>query len=151
VSTPIERLLIIEEIRQLKARYFRLMDTKRWEQFAELFTDDLVADMCMASGTYDASGYMVGGRTFAQSVRGHVDTLITVHHGHTPEIEVLSSTSARGIWAMEDKLWKPDGSPSTLPFSKCHGYGHYHESYVCIEGRWLISAIRLSRLLVESC
>ena len=31
----------IEEIKQLKARYFRLMDTKQWDEWADLFTDDL--------------------------------------------------------------------------------------------------------------
>ena len=33
-------LLEIEQIKQLKARYFRLMDQKRWDEFAQLFTED---------------------------------------------------------------------------------------------------------------
>ena len=30
--------------------------------------------------------------------------VVTVHHGHMPEIELTSPTTARGIWAMEDML-----------------------------------------------
>jgi hypothetical protein len=30
----------IEGIRRLKARYFRLMDTKQWDEWAELFVDE---------------------------------------------------------------------------------------------------------------
>ena len=35
--------------------------------------------------------------------------VVTVHHGHMPEIELTSPTTARGIWAMEDMLRYPDG------------------------------------------
>ena len=38
----LERLVAIEEIKQLKARYFRCMDTKDWEGFAEVFAPDAV-------------------------------------------------------------------------------------------------------------
>src|SRR5262245_37696101 len=33
-------LVEIEEIKQLKARYFRLMDEKRWDEWAEVFAED---------------------------------------------------------------------------------------------------------------
>jgi 3-phenylpropionate/cinnamic acid dioxygenase small subunit len=33
----------IEQIRQLKARYFRFLDTKQWEAWRGLFTDDFTA------------------------------------------------------------------------------------------------------------
>ena len=31
----------IEAIKQLKARYFRLMYTKQWDAYRQVFTDDL--------------------------------------------------------------------------------------------------------------
>ena len=37
----VRRLLDLEELKQLKARYFLYMDTKDWEAWRELFTDDL--------------------------------------------------------------------------------------------------------------
>ena len=37
----IQRLLDIEELKKLKYRYNRLMDTKAWDHFRDLFTEDL--------------------------------------------------------------------------------------------------------------
>ena len=33
----------IEQIKQVKARYFRFVDHKRWEEWGELFTEDVTA------------------------------------------------------------------------------------------------------------
>ena len=44
-----QSLLIREEIKQLKARYFRLMDTKQWQKFAAVFTEDADAQDRVAS------------------------------------------------------------------------------------------------------
>ena len=41
----IDKLLAIEEIKQLKARYFRFVDTKDWTGFAGLFAADAVFDL----------------------------------------------------------------------------------------------------------
>jgi hypothetical protein len=37
-----EQWLEVEAIKQLKARCFRLMDTKEWLPFSQVFTDDVV-------------------------------------------------------------------------------------------------------------
>jgi hypothetical protein len=68
--------------------------------------------------------------------------VITVHHGHMPEIELTSPTTATGIWAMEDHLWWPAGSPIT----SLHGYGHYHETYRKSSEGWRIATLTLTRL-----
>jgi hypothetical protein len=47
-----------------------------------------------------------------------VDDIETVHHGHMPDIEITSPTTATGIWAMEDRL----------------------------DGEWKIATLRLTRL-----
>lgn len=141
------RLLAIESIKQLKARYFRFMDTKNWQELPTVFAPDAVMDM--RGETADDSGLISGADNIAAFMRQSVEFLVTVHHGHTPEIDILSETSACGIWAMEDKLWKPEGSRSTLPFNALHGYGHYHETYSKIDGQWLIQTTRLSRLRVD--
>ena len=38
------RLLAIEEIKQLKARYFRFLDTKDWAGLTTVFTPDAVSN-----------------------------------------------------------------------------------------------------------
>ena len=51
--TP-EQLVEVERIKQLKARYFRLMDTKDWSGLARVFTADAELDV-----TDDAEGRVV--------------------------------------------------------------------------------------------
>ena len=55
--------------------------------------------------------------------------------------------SAKAIWAMEDKLWWPEGSP----IKHMHGYGHYHETYQrCGDGHWRIKSLKLTRLRADT-
>ena len=87
----------IEAIKQLKARYFRLLDTKQWDGFRELFTSEFVSD------TRGSGGKVIeGGDEFVAFVKKTLGANPTVHHGHMPEIELTGEGQARGIWAMED-------------------------------------------------
>ena len=145
--TELERMLIVNAVHQLKGRYFRTLDCKDWAGYEAVFAPDLVADMRDASGQRDESQLIFGAAAYVAGLAPALQGVITVHHGHSPEIDVLSATEATGIWAMEDKLWP--GADSPLPFRFLHGYGHYHERYVLWEGDWRIREIRLSRLHVE--
>ena len=142
-----ERLEAIEEIKQLKARYFRCMDTKDWDGFTSVFAPNARMDVSgeLGDGAADSGGVTTGNREIAAFVRASIDDVTTVHHGHMPEIDVTSPTSATGTWAMEDHLWWPDGSPITA----MHGYGHYHETYEKVHGRWLIASTTLTRLRTD--
>ena len=142
----VERLEAIEEIKQLKARYFRCMDRKDWDGFASVFAPDARMDVSGELANEAAGrGVTIGDHEIADFVRASIDDVTTVHHGHTPEIDVTSPTSATGIWAMEDHLWWPEGSPITT----MHGYGHYYEAYEKVGGRWLITSTTLTRLRTD--
>lgn len=145
--TDIEKLAAHAEICALKARYFRMMDAKDWAGLEATFAPDLRADFRAAAGGDDESQLIEGAARYVATLSGILANVITVHHGHMPEIHVESPTSAHGIWAMEDKLWVPEGSD--LPFRRLHGYGHYHEKYVRLSDGWRIQDIRLSRLHLE--
>jgi hypothetical protein len=137
-----ERLIAIEDIRRLKARYFRCMDTKDWDGFRDVFAADAEMDMRAEAGE---AGLVRGAPEIAAFVRGAVDTVVTAHHGHMPEIDVTSPTTATGVWAMEDVLrWPPGG-----PIADMHGWGHYHETYVKGDGGWRIQTLTLTRLRVD--
>jgi hypothetical protein len=139
-----ERLRAAEEITQLKARYFRFLDTKQWADWENLFTADATLDISQESppGVTEARPLITGRGNILAFVRKVLADVVTVHHGHMPEIEVTSETTARAIWAMEDKLRWPDGK--TL-----HGYGHYHETYEKGGGTWRIKTVKLTRLRVD--
>lgn len=143
----IEKLLAIEAIKTLKSRYFQTIDAKDWAAHRALFADDLVADMRASAGGYDESQLIKGADAYIDFLAPMLVPITTVHHGHTPDITIESESHAQGIWAMEDKLWVAEGSD--LPFRFMHGYGHYHENYVCVDGQWRIQSIRLSRLHLE--
>jgi len=131
-ADPLQRILDLEEIKQLKARYFRTLDTQAWDEFAQVFARDAVMEVP------EASLVKRGREAIAASVSGVLKGARTVHHGHMPEIELTSETSATGIWAMFDYV--------ELPEFTLQGYGHYHEEYVKRGGRWQIKSIRLTRL-----
>jgi hypothetical protein len=135
----IEDLADIEAIKQLKARYFRLLDQKRWSEWGEVFTEDAHLD---SSG--DAPHAVATGRAaIVALVSGGVGQAVTVHHGHMPEIEITAPGRARGVWAMEDYLEFP-GEPPSLTV---HGRGHYFEEYEKgDDGQWRIRSLRLVRL-----
>ena len=127
----------IEQIHQLKARYFRMMDTKDWDGLREVFTADAVIDTTEDSGTI-----IEGVDEYLPFLISQIGDVVTAHHGHMPEITFVDDDNATGIWAMEDELWWPEGSP----IRHLHGYGHYHETYVRREGQWRIASLRLTRL-----
>jgi|SRR5579871_4714345 len=164
MMTDSEKLLAIEEIKQLKARYFHCVDWKDWKGFYGVFAPDVEFDMrdsfkaadptSGASRVYgrpellaaiDTSGWRMQGRDqIAANGSSQFADVSTVHHGFNPQITIRSAHEASGIWAMHDILRFPGG-----PITEIHGYGHYHETYRRIDGRWLIQTITLKRLRID--
>ena len=103
-----DELDAIEQIKKLKARYFRCMDAKDWDGFQAVFADDASMDTTQEAPNIEV---VIGAPQIRQFVEGSVGPVITVHHGHMPEIEITSPTTANGIWAMQDFLKMPEGSP----------------------------------------
>jgi hypothetical protein len=129
-------LFDVESIKQLKARYCRHLDAKDWTSWRELFTDDFTSDLAGADGRG-----MVGVDEFVVYTRRTIGkaTQPTVHHVHAPEITLTSTTTACGVWALNDVV-------RLLPGVTLYGYGHYYETYEKASGHWLISSSRLTRL-----
>ena len=158
--SPAEQLLAVEEIKRTFAGRLRCMDTKDWDSYASFHTVDVVSDSWRSQGAAQPAGQaagapVTGGAALTEAIRSTLDGAVpvtSVHHGHTPEIELTSDTTARGVWAMEDRLWwtRPgtDGAPAIEEW--LHGYGHYHEEYRYEGGRWLISYRALTRLRVDA-
>lgn len=124
----------LEAIRQLKARYFRTMDTKDWAEMRKVFADDVVADTTAAGGIV-----INGANEFVGFLEETISGATTVHQGHMPEIALTSPTTATGIWALNDLVIWPDGT-------RLDGYGHYHETYEKVGDDWRIKSMKLTRL-----
>jgi hypothetical protein len=139
----LDKLLAIEEIRALKARYFRCVDLKDWAGLAEVFAEDALFDI-----SDDLPGAVMTGREkILAAVSEPLALAVSVHHGHCPEIEITSPTTATGVWAMEDMLRWP--ATAEAPARRLHGYGHYYETYERLGGVWRIKSLKLKRLAVD--
>jgi SnoaL-like domain len=137
----LHRLADIEAIKQLKARYFRLMDQKRWDEWAQVFSED--AHLVVPEGNVDERGRAAVVRSVSQVLEG----VRTVHHGHMPEIEIIDRDHARGTWAMFDYVEFPLSAAGQR--QGLQGFGHYTEEYVREGGAWRIASLHLSRLRID--
>ena len=128
-----DRLAICE----LKARYCRLMDTKQWDAWRDLFSEDYELDV-----TEGTDLPVIKGREAAlDRVLSSIRHAITAHQVHSPEIRI-NGDDALGVWAMQDRVIFPNGTSLT-------GYGHYHDRFKRQNGQWRIVALKLTRLRVE--
>jgi hypothetical protein len=126
-----DRLAIFE----LKARYCRLLDTKQWDEWAQLFTEDYVLDVSEAGG-----GPPIEGRDAAMaSVFDSIGQAVTAHQVHFPEI-TINGDEALAVFPMQDRVLFGAGKYSLT------GYGHYHDNLVRVDGEWKIAKLKLTRL-----
>ena len=137
-----ERLQAIEEIRQLKARYFRYMDTKQWDMLRTVFTTD------MRVVSPDGAVWIEGGDAFAASLQHSLENSVSCHQGFTAEIDILDADNATGIWAMQDIIAWDDRHPRE-GWKAITGRGHYHETYRREDGEWRIATLSLTRLRLD--
>lgn len=140
--TGLERLLALESIRNTKARYCRFIDTKQWDALGGVFAPDAVADFSTEGNPIPV---LSGRDTIVQVFRDLVDVAVTVHHVHSAEVEFVSENEAKVISPMEDWVTFPEGNENT----SFHGFGHYHETFVKIDGEWYIQHTSLKRLRLD--
>jgi hypothetical protein len=132
-------LASIEEIRQLKYRYFRTLDLKLWDEFGDCLAVDVRAEY----------GTQAMGEPLHYTSRADVvdfmsknlgPGIITIHIANHPEIDVDGDTAA-GSWAFEDTVIVPDFKMII------RGGGYYLDSYrKDSDGRWRISGTSYERI-----
>jgi hypothetical protein len=137
-ADQLRRLLDIEAIKDLKARYCRFVDTKQWQAWGDLLVDDYHFDS--DGGIYEGRDNVVA---FVERALGNA---VTVHHVHTPEIAFTGPDSATGIWPMYDYVIIPNGDSQFV----LHGYGWYEEEYVRTADGWRLQRCRERRIRVDT-
>jgi hypothetical protein len=143
----LEKLLAIEDIKATKARYWRGVDMRDAELLRSAFAADAVIDT--RDSVKPGQGDQRSREDFIVNLINVLEGVVTVHHGHAPEITVTSATEASAIWPMEDRLWVEDAD-SPLPFRKLKGWGHYHDTYRKTPDGWRIAYTKLVRIKVET-
>lgn len=129
MSFTLQQLSDLEEIRQLKSRYFRCIDTGNHAELATCFAEDVEVD-------YRGGGYRlrVSGRAdMVEFVASSFNSdVVAMHHGHTPEITFVDADTAKGTWYLEDRFINPERGEDTV------GSSLYYDTYVRTAQGWKI-------------
>ena len=141
-----EQALAIEEIHQLKARYIRCMDMKDWVCWEGVFARDF--QFKAGDLQFHSAKEMVQ----ATHKTGLFERVKTVSHAITPEITMLSPTTAKGSWGCDFLHYFPAGSTAAqgqeivAPGHWNHTDGYYYDTYVKIGGKWFIQSEEIHSL-----
>ena len=134
----LQQLSDIEEIRLMKHRYFRGIDTADASLLADMFTDDISVDY--RGGSYRVS---LQGRenmlTFLAN-SFHSDA-VAMHHGHMPEITITGEDTADGVWYLEDIFIDVARKSHTI------GSAIYKDKYRRVGGKWKIERTEYDRVI----
>jgi bile-acid 7alpha-dehydratase len=128
----------IEAIKKLKAKYFRCVDKKLWEEMETVLTEDAVADYGMGIEL------LQGRKEIIEFLKKNLDrdSMISVHQGHNPEIEITSDTTARGVWVLNDRL-------IIQTIATLNGWRYYEDEYVKVNGEWKKKSTKIANILEE--
>jgi hypothetical protein len=143
----LNQLAAVTAIRRLKARYFRAVDLKQWDELRGLLTDDVSFFRAPNRvGPIPLEPWTQGRDSFMAFVQQSLEGASSIHRGFEPEVDVIDATHANGIWPMNDRVTHP--TDATRRFT---GNGHYHERYERgADGEWRIAQMTLTRIDVRS-
>jgi len=124
-------LVALEEIKRLKHRYLRCIDTKDWDGLADVLTADAVADY--GTPTYGRPLRLEGRDAIVGFMRKQLGPgLITTHFATQPEID-LDGDEASGTWAFQDTVIAVEYGVVII------GAAFYEDRYRREDGRWRIT------------
>ena len=138
MAYTLQQLSDLEDIRTLKHRYFRGIDTADMDLLGTMFTDDVTVDY--RGGTYRVR---LSGRTdmlefLANSFHSGA---VAMHHGHMPEITLTGDDEAEGIWYLEDIFINVEQGYHTI------GSAIYRDLYRREDGEWRIARTEYDRVI----
>lgn len=129
----------IELIKQLKARYFRFLDTRNIEGLQSVFTEDASARFKGPDYDFDLNGWPALEAFYRKSFSADA---FGMHNGHHPEIEV-SGNHATGIWYLQDIFVQLKHDITVM------GSALYEDEYRREDGVWRIATTGYVRLWEE--
>ncbi|MEY8018374.1 nuclear transport factor 2 family protein [Mycobacterium servetii] len=126
----------IEAVKQVKYRYLRALDTKRWDEFADTLADDVVGDYGSSVGEEHHFTNRVDLVNYMRKSLG--PAVITEHRVTHPEITV-SGDDASATWYLQDRVIVSEFNFMLI------GAAFYHDTYRRTEDGWKISATGYER------
>jgi hypothetical protein len=132
-------LAALEEIRRLKYRYFRTLDLKDWDEFAQTLTADVLGRY--GTRVYGERLTLDGREAIVGFMREQLTTsVVTMHVAQHPELDV-DGDEAEGSWGFEDTVIVPDFKVLI------RGAGYYRDRYRRgTDGVWRIAETTYERI-----
>ncbi|QIL83360.1 nuclear transport factor 2 family protein [Diaphorobacter sp. HDW4A] len=127
----------IERIKQLKARYFRAIDTCNLELLQGMLTPDIKLAFQSPAYEFHLEGVDKALDFYKTSF---TKTRLAMHNGHTPEIEVNGDT-ATGLWYLNYVFINLEEK------THMNGGAIYEDRYVRRNGVWWIAQTGYKTLL----
>jgi hypothetical protein len=129
----------LEEIRRLKYAYFRTLDLKEFAQLGALLTEDATASYEDGKTVLESRDAIV---TWLENALGDPG-IVTEHHGHHPEITLVSETDAEGTWYLQDRVIVPAAD------LEIGGTAFYADRYRKTSEGWRIAHTGYTRVFEE--
>ena len=133
----LQKLIDIEEIKNLKHRYFRAIDMADFDLLDNVFSPDISIDYRGGTYRWESKGKETIKESLTHAFHNQTAAMHTDHH---PEIEVLSQTVATGKWYLQDIFYNFDLGSVT------QGTALYEDTYIKINGQWLIQHSEYDRI-----
>ena len=137
MAYTLQQLSDFEDIRTLKHRYFRGIDTADMALLDTLFTDDVEVEYRGGNYKVNLSGRANMVEFLANSFHAQA---VAMHHGHMPEISLTGPDSAEGIWYLEDIFISLERQDHTI------GSAIYKDAYRREDGQWKIARTEYDRI-----
>jgi hypothetical protein len=126
----------IDEIKQVKYRYLRALDTKDWDEFTDTLTEDVTGDYGPSVG---AELHFTDRKTLVDFMRTSLGPeIITEHRVTHPEI-TQDGDEASATWYLQDRVIAPDFNFMLI------GAAFYHDRYRRASDGWKICATGYDR------
>ncbi|WP_375194267.1 nuclear transport factor 2 family protein [Sphingobium sp.] len=137
MAYTLQQLSDMEDIRTLKHRYFRGIDTADLNLLRPLFTANVSVD-------YRGGNYRVrleGRDNMIEFLANSFHSgAVAMHHGHMPEITLTGDDRAEGIWYLEDVFIDVERQTHTT------GSAIYRDLYQREDGVWKIARTEYDRV-----
>jgi SnoaL-like domain len=138
MAYTLQQLSDIEDIKLLKHRYCRGMDTAEWDLVETLFTDDVTIE-------YQGGAYLVKTTGKAEIMmflkNSFHSQAVALHHGNMPEITLTGDDEAEGIWYLYDIFIHTGARSQTT------GSAIYRDKYRRVDGAWKIAHSEYQRII----
>ena len=126
----------LEDIKRVKYRYLRALDTKHWADYADTMTDDVVGDYGSSLGE---EHHFTDRNSLVEYMRTSLpDSVVTEHRVTHPEI-TIDGDEASGIWYLQDRVIVIEFDFMLI------GAAFYHDEYRRTPDGWKISVTGYKR------